>query len=243
MTTTMGMIPLVASVASLSLAVTAIALSIVFYRMSTDLMEKSRDAANRIGGSVERLEGLFDRLYSDTFSVMKDTVTDMRRQLWPDKSLAEDKGVEEAEQRADERVATLRAEMNAEVSSILERQRFAEGQVESLRSEMTQVVDRAIVQSRAMEIESREEVIGAHIVRLLAAVAARGNVVTAGDIMAQLYGRHGFDPVLAELSRMRERGGIVVVPNTPIGQDSVVVLAGPTGPTGPTGPEQEKAGL
>ncbi len=76
------LIALIASIASLILAVGAIWLSIVFFRMSSQASQATTEAAKGIDSSVQRLEGLFDKLYSDTFSMMKDTVSDMRKHIW-----------------------------------------------------------------------------------------------------------------------------------------------------------------
>jgi len=74
-------ISLVASVASLILATVAIWLSITFYKMSSQASRATEDAAKGISASVERLENIFEKLYSDTFSVMRETVTDMRKHI------------------------------------------------------------------------------------------------------------------------------------------------------------------
>ena len=73
---------LAATIASLVLAIGAIWLSIVFYKMSESASKATNEAAKGISASVERLEKLFDKMYSDTFSMMKDTVADMRNHIW-----------------------------------------------------------------------------------------------------------------------------------------------------------------
>lgn len=80
--TTIELISLIASIASLLLAIGAIWLSIVFFKMSSEASKATTEAAKGIGASVERLENLFDKLYSDTFTMMKDTVSDMRKHIW-----------------------------------------------------------------------------------------------------------------------------------------------------------------
>ncbi|WP_006786881.1 hypothetical protein [Thiorhodospira sibirica] len=82
MMTVMDLVSLIASIASLIVAVGAIWLSIVFYKMSSNASNAKNEAAKGIDASVQRLEKLFDKLYSDTFSMMKDTVSDMRRHIW-----------------------------------------------------------------------------------------------------------------------------------------------------------------
>jgi len=80
--TAFDIIAFIASIASLILAVVAIWLSVFFFRLSDEASKATTGAAKGIAASVDRLEKLFDKLYSDTFSMMKDTVTDMRNHIW-----------------------------------------------------------------------------------------------------------------------------------------------------------------
>ncbi|WP_048797591.1 hypothetical protein [Hafnia paralvei] len=80
--TVITIIGFIATIASLVLAVGAIWLSFVFYKMSNEASKETTKAAKDIQASVERLEKIFDKLYSDTFSMMRDTVTDMRQHIW-----------------------------------------------------------------------------------------------------------------------------------------------------------------
>lgn len=80
--TAITIVGFIATIASLVLAVGAIWLSFVFYKMSNEASKETTKAAKDIQASVERLEKIFDKLYSDTFSMMKDTVTDMRQHIW-----------------------------------------------------------------------------------------------------------------------------------------------------------------
>ncbi|OMQ22178.1 hypothetical protein [Serratia oryzae] len=80
--TAITVIGFIATIASLILAIGAIWLSFVFYKMSNEASKETTKAAKDIQASVERLEKIFDKLYSDTFSMMRDTVTDMRQHIW-----------------------------------------------------------------------------------------------------------------------------------------------------------------
>jgi hypothetical protein len=75
-------INLFAAAASIILAVVALALSIFFFVQGKNSADQSEKSAQEISASVTRLEKLFDSLYSDTFTMMRDTVTDMRRHVW-----------------------------------------------------------------------------------------------------------------------------------------------------------------
>lgn len=73
---------LFAAAISIVLAVVALALSIFFFVQSKNAARESSQSASEISSSVSRLEKLFDSLYSDTFAMMRETVTDMRRHVW-----------------------------------------------------------------------------------------------------------------------------------------------------------------
>ena len=76
--------------------------------MSSELARTASEASKGISASVARLENLFDKLYADTFSMMRDTVSDMRRHIWPEETKDIDRLSEEAERRADEKVRELK---------------------------------------------------------------------------------------------------------------------------------------
>lgn len=109
MMTVMDLVSLVASIASLIVAVGAIWLSIVFYKMSSNASNATNEAAKGIDASVQRLEKLFDKLYSDTFSMMKDTVSDMRKHIWNKPS-----------EETGELSQLIKQEIESQVSSVLE---------------------------------------------------------------------------------------------------------------------------
>jgi len=106
---------LIASFVSVGLGIMAIWLSVTFYKMSSQLSKSTRESAKGIGASVERLEKLFDKLYSDTFSMMKDTVSDMRKHIWPEVTGTDKNITEETEEIAEEKLDTLKKEMGVEI--------------------------------------------------------------------------------------------------------------------------------
>jgi len=67
---------------SIVLAIVAIALSIVFYRMSDKNAKEAERSSNNIKNSVEKLEILFEKLYSGTFNIVQETVSDMRKHVY-----------------------------------------------------------------------------------------------------------------------------------------------------------------
>lgn len=104
----------IATIASLVLAIGAIWLSFVFYKMSNDASKETTKAAKDIQSSVERLEKIFDKLYSDTFSMMKDTVTDMRHHIWKRPEHVKDFKEE------DDKVGEIKSSITQEIIEIID---------------------------------------------------------------------------------------------------------------------------
>ncbi|KMK77615.1 hypothetical protein [Alkalihalobacillus pseudalcaliphilus] len=85
---------IIASTVSIVLAILAIALSIVFYKMSKESSNKIESASKDIGSNVKRLDQVFEKMYTDTFGMVKETVSDMRKHVYKGNSHVEDKKVE-----------------------------------------------------------------------------------------------------------------------------------------------------
>lgn len=191
-------IGLIASIASLVLAIIAIWLSIVFFRMSSEFSTNATEASKDIGSSVERLEKLFDKLYSDTFSMMRETVTDMRKHMWPDENSRDTDLTVEIDKKADEKVSKFKEEIDRELRRLLEKQSVTEANVGSLRDEMGDLINRAISVSRNAHVEAREETIRGHILRIL----SEKKETTAADLVDTIQSSAG--RTVQELQRMKE---------------------------------------
>lgn len=140
MNTTVTVVGFIATIASLILAVGAIWLSIVFYKMSDAASKETTTAAKDIKASVERLENLFDKLYSDTFSMMKDTVTDMRQHIWnkPSRNDASEPPVD------DDKINALKNSISQEIISIVDDKLKASGANDSKIKELEDKIKQAL---------------------------------------------------------------------------------------------------
>lgn len=218
---------LIASLVALGIALFAVWLSVVFYRMSTELSDSTKEAAKGIGASVDRLEKVFDTLYSDTFSLMRDTVSDMRKHIWPEETKPSDKISEEAEKRADQKVDALKAEIGRELAGLLERQQLTDVELASTRSELRSLVERAITESRKVEVEAREETVRGHILRQLRRLLRHRPFVTARELVDAVGARSefSFEVLVNDLEKMKEEG-IVHWEGKGLEPDSEIVLAG-----------------
>jgi hypothetical protein len=192
---------IVSSLVSLVLGIYAIWLSIMFYRMSTDSSSKIQESAKDLGASVNRLEKLFDRLYADTFSMMRDTVSDMRKHIWPDNPQEEQEAIKEVQRRADEKAAEIQDELTRQVSALTEKVGGTDARIKQLRDELVPVMGRAINRSRHAESEAREETLRG---RLIGVLATKGTAPFM-DIYRELGGFRPGD-VMNELFQLNKDG-------------------------------------
>lgn len=73
---------IVASVFSIVLGIVAIWLSVVFYKMSESSSKDMERSSNAISSNVQKLDVLFEKMYTDTFGMVKETVSDMRKYVY-----------------------------------------------------------------------------------------------------------------------------------------------------------------
>jgi hypothetical protein len=209
-TDTLNLISLLASIASLILAIVAIWLSFKFFDKSNEASDKTIEASKGISASVERLEKLFDKLYSDTFTIMKDTVSDMRKHIWTDKdnNKTEVKIEEEIEKKAQTKVSVLKEELSQDISKILSRQHLnTDAKITALKDELQGLIEKAVNQTRTLETKVREETVRDYIMRRLRVTRRIKKKITAGDIVDRAM-EEGFGAgrVITELEKMKADG-------------------------------------
>ena len=211
--TSVELIGFTASIVSLILAIGAIWLSVVFFKMSNEASKATTEAAKGIDASVKRLENLFDKLYSDTFSMMKDTVSDMRKHIWNggdvQPSESKDSILEEADKKAEEKVADVKKAMDKQLSEILARQRVSDGNVNEIKHEMERLLENAIQTSRQIDSEAREETVREHLLIELRKAMRRKKVLVAMDLVSSLAEDVPTHKVISELASMKSEGLIL----------------------------------
>ena len=207
----------VASISSLILAIGAIWLSIVFFKMSNEASQSTTEAAKGIDASVKRLENLFDKLYSDTFSMMKDTVSDMRKHIWSgddsNDSIEENSRntiLEEADKKAEEKIQEIKSAFDKQLNDILHKQKIADGKVSDIGSELEGLLENVIQTSRMVESEAREETVRQHILKKLRLLRKQKRTVVASDIVTALEDFIPGRRLLQELKSMQEDGFLFI---------------------------------
>ena len=219
-------ISLIASIASLILAIGAIWLSVVFFKMSNEASKATTEAAKGIDSSIKRLENLFDKLYSDTFSMMKDTVSDMRKHIWSgDETEPDNKNdiLEEAEKKAEEKVQSIKSSLERQLNEILQKQQIADGKVSGIGKELENLLENAIQTTRMVDSEAREETVRNHILMALRKLRRKKKIVVATDLVSELIEVIPPDKIIRELEGMRE-DEIIYIGDEHIGPNTKIRL-------------------
>lgn len=214
---------IIASCVSAILAIVAIALSIFFFRMSSLLSESTKDASKSISAGVERLEKLFDKLYADTFSMMKETYSDMRKHIWPEESTDTDKIKEESEIKAEKKISLLKDEMTKELSKMFQKQEITDTKLSSIKGEMRNFIEKAISSSRRVDIEAHEETIRGQIKRLIKIRDREKLNTSANEIVITLRRLFPENKIVEEIKEMA-REGELSLNETPLGPSTIINL-------------------
>lgn len=185
-------ISFIASIASLILSIGAIWLSVVFFRMADTASKATTEAAKDIAASVERLEKLFDKLYSDTFSMMRDTVADMRKHIWnnPQSSNIDKNEISDA----------VRTEIETRVKSALEAQGIGSKEKQEKVTKELEGVLESIIKSAKIRKTSIKSA------RVLDAIKANQPVTL--EKLAKFLDMSDDELAIHHLFPMRERGEI-----------------------------------
>ena len=115
--------------------------------------------------------------------------------------------------------------MEKQVTEVLERQRVADDRMGDLRGEMRRLIDRAIVSSRQIETESREETLREHALRELRILYQSQPLVDVDDLVTRLQKTFPISRVINELRKMKQEGVIELKPDA-ILPDAEIRLVG-----------------
>ena len=114
----------------------------MFYRWSNGASKEVSDSAKEINAGVARLEKLFDTLYSDTFSMMKETVSDMRSHAWSVDGTAKS-NEQSQEALLQEAIRQVRQETTQQISKIL-----SESNIQvTVKDQVEELVNNAVTKS------------------------------------------------------------------------------------------------
>lgn len=193
-------VSLVVGGVSVVLGVLAIWLSLVFYRFSDEVLHDIREVSSRVELALGRVDERVHGLESDTFSLVRDTVGDMRGVLFARPS------EDELKQRVDyqaleSEITGLRRELVGYLNTHAQR-----GDVDQDALEIT--VEEILRRSADAGRESRRGVVKALVVQMLASAKPSASV-EAGTVMATLARDFPFSLVVQALLELVDEGGIV----------------------------------
>lgn len=198
---------LIASCVSIGIAVFAVWLAITFYKMATKVSEGIKDAAKDISSGVNRLEKIFDRLYADTFGMVRDTFTDMRKHVWTGEKVTDVKVSEEAEKKAEEKIKKLKKATQQQLQETLARQKITNKKYEALSKDVSGLMDKIIASSRKVDSEAKEETLRSTLLDYIQHLPMNKSI-RADKIVDEIERKYNFDvfDIVRELENFRNEG-------------------------------------
>ena len=190
---------------SVFLAVVAIWLSIAFYKMSQTSSKSVESATTRVESATGQLQALFDHMYTDVFSMTRDTVSDMRKTLWPNAA----DGGDETNEIVDSRLAALRGELIQAIKTVSEDVGLTRDKLDTLQGRLAPVVERTISESAIVGSDAQRNAVHDDIVALLTFNKGRDVLTTAQVIVNELSDRHPSHAIVDELDRMHRSGEVL----------------------------------
>lgn len=178
-------INLFSAATAIVLAVVALSLSVYFFNQSKRDAERSVAAANEISSSVSRLEKLFDSLYSDTFSMMRETVTDMRKHVWTAVP-ALPSGDEPSEPQTEPSEVDEQAAIMDQIAEVSKRIGIADAKIGELSNQLEPVLHRTLA-GAAVDRAKREPSHRASIRQVVMARTRRGIPTTLSRLALAVH--------------------------------------------------------
>jgi len=120
-------------------------------------------------------------MYTDTFGIMKDTVTDMRQHVWKEPVVSKQES-EEYERRFDE----LRSKLSKEVDDALLKQEGTDRKIDDLRQDIRRIVEETINKTRKVDGEIKEKKIRAEIIEAIKELTLNDKIPTATSISSKI---------------------------------------------------------
>jgi len=197
----------ISSIASLVLAVIAIWISFIFYKMGNSASESTTKNSQEMHDSIDKLEKLFNTMYSDTFSMMRDTVTNMQKHIWPEKMSDATATNDAVQEKTEQRIAELKQQMTKELTALLSKQKNGDGRVETLAKDLMPMLDKAISESNKVTVQTREETIREAIMTVILELARNHIYTTAADEMVGRIDKKyalSFGDTLVTLKNLRD---------------------------------------
>ena len=170
---------LIASVVSTVVGILAIGLSITFYRLSSFASMHIADSAKEISVSTRTLEKLFDSLNSGMFGIVRDTMTDMRRSLWP--SSQGDRADEIMRATSDNSLGRVRQQVDERLTAIASDVSLNAAEGRALFEQIRALANDAIELSSSATREARRDAVE----QLVREWVERRGALLASDLVAQ----------------------------------------------------------
>jgi hypothetical protein len=198
----LAIVSLVVGVVSVVLGAFAIWLSAVFYNFANEAQERVRETANRVERAVTAIDGRVQGLHGDTFSLVRDMVTDMQTALWTQQSHhKEESNSTLAHQDLEDQISSLRRQLVEDIGR-------AVGRANIDTAALERSVDEGLRRSADAGVTARHEVVRRAIRQQLARSGSDGEAEAAA-IMTVVAQQFPFGAVVKVMNHMRDTGEIM----------------------------------
>jgi len=187
-------IALVASIASLFLAVIAIWLSFKFFKLSNETSEKAKESSMSVMYSVKELEKIYGLLRTESFSLVRETVN----YAW---SREPNKIDSERAAKTEERINDLKNDFTKQIATLFTEQDSTGNKINELNSAISSL----LTEAKNIESKVKEETIRDYIIKSIKEIRKRNRRPIADLIIDKAIddGLRAGD-VAEELHRMKE---------------------------------------
>lgn len=174
--------------ASLIVSVFAIWLSITFYKMSDASTKEMKGATEKINSNVEKLEKMFDTMYADTFNMVKETVSHMRKQV--DNSSYKD----------------VSEEINKKVNDLISNQLKSVSTENLSKEEIKNMILDIVYESKEIELDVKKNKYRDNIIQILKIEGEKTFSYLEKKVIGELRNQADFDMFFDVVHEMTEEG-------------------------------------
>ncbi|HEY7224630.1 MAG TPA: hypothetical protein VH561_13720 [Micromonosporaceae bacterium] len=193
------------------LAIVALWLSLYFFRLSNEQARRAQTSADEITASVVRLEKLFGTFYTDTFSIMRETVSDMRAHIWTPRESGQGSSPY-ADAETQRRLGEAKKELLDEITDSSRRSGVRDAEIDEIIDRLEPAVTRALEESSeaGLDLAAKRAFLMSVLRAQLAVAASVSAQPVPVEAIQSAMARFGFHPtdVLSALKAARAEGWV-----------------------------------
>lgn len=198
-------------VLSCVLGIIAIWLSFAFYKLSGKVSDHLKDSSQKINYNVEKLEEMFNLLYSKTFSLMKETMEDIRTKAF-------DKNSNSFEELIESKMIVAKDNLRNEFLDMINGQDDPSTKIKEL--------DELVEESIQLESKVTEEALSELILKSLNTASNKNEEVKTKELIRLIHKEYSIPikSVYTELNKLVRNGSIEITDDDIMSDSSIIKI-------------------